>query len=543
MKKISPALLVSGGCATLFAGAALSSMNSCAPAKEEKVQERPNILFILSDDHSREAISAYGGILSELAPTPNIDAIAENGTIMENMICTNSISGPSRACLITGKYGTTNGFYQNEGGIVYNSDQATSQSILHDNGYTTALFGKWHLFSMPVGFDYYKIHNDASQQGTYWDPVFSENGTQVKEKGYATTLTADAAINWLDNIRDKSKPFCTMLHFKAPHRPWEADSMYLDLYDDVTFPYPESFNDDYSTRELTAGKSMATIEHHISRGDLKMTPPEGLSPKESDKWLWWGGSGSNQFWTPNDSLQGQELKNWKYQEYIKTYLRTVRSVDDQVGRVTQYLKDNGLYENTIIVYMGDQGFYLGEHGWYDKRWIYEESIQMACIVSYPKGMSEGMKKGNRLSDLVANVDIAPTLLDYAGIEIPSDMHGKSFKGLLEGDESVRELWRDAVYYHYFEYPKWHNVQPHYGMRGKRYKLAHFYYNIDIWEFYDLEKDPNELTNQYDNPEYKEIIEQMKPELYRLQEEAGDKMTMDERRELTERYMLKYEDQE
>lgn len=517
-------------------GCAFVALSANATDKQ-KTGDKPNILFILSDDHARTAISAYGGINAALAPTPNIDAIGHNGAIMRNMLCTNSISGPSRACLLTGKYSTTHGFYQNEGGIAFDNTQEQYQKILRANGYTTSLFGKWHLMSDPAGFDYYKIHANASQQGTYWDPVYSTNGKKKKEKGYATRLTANSAIGWLDGIRDKDKPFCMMLHFKAPHRPWEADSCYLHLFDDVTFPYPETFNDDYTTRELTIGKSMATIENHLSRGDLKQTPPAGLSVKERNKWLWWGGSGKNQFWSPNAHLKGQKLKEWKFQTYIKNYLRTVRSVDDQVGRIVKYLKDNGLYENTIIVYMGDQGFFLGEHGLYDKRWMYEESMQMPCLISYPKMI----KPGQNLKELALNVDIAPTLLDLAGVKVPSDMQGTSMKTLLTDEEKAKKGWRKTAYYQYFEYPKWHNVQPHYGVRTDKYKLIHFYYNIDKWEFYDLQSDRNELVNQYANPKYKDIINWMKKEIVKLQKQYGDNLSLKERRSLTDKYMLKYEE--
>ncbi|MGM9868152.1 MAG: sulfatase [Sodaliphilus sp.] len=509
-----------------------------AKAKQKQENEKPNILFILADDHARTAVSAYGGINARLAPTPNIDAIGNNGAIMRNMLCTNSISGPSRACLLTGKYSTTNGFYQNEGGITFDGNQMQYQKVLRDNGYTTALFGKWHLFSMPQGFDYYTIHNNPSQQGTYWNPVFSTNGTQHKEKGYATRLTADFALKWLDEQRDKDKPFCVMLHFKAPHRPWQPDTCYKHLFDDVTFPYPETFNDDYSGRENTIGKSMATIENHMSRADMKQTPPAGLTPKETTAWLNYGGSGSNQFWTPNDTLQGQALKNWKFQTYIKDYLRVIRSVDDEVGRVVQYLKDNGLYENTVIIYMGDQGFFLGEHGLYDKRWMYEESLQMPCLISYPKAV----KKGQNLSQLTLNVDIAPTILDFAGVEIPADMQGESMKGLLTGDKKVESNWRKEAYYQYFEYPKWHNVQPHYGIRTDRYKLIHFYYDIDEWEFYDLQADPNELNNAISDAKYADVIADLKVRLKNLQKKYNDDLPLDQRRELTTKYMIKYADQ-
>lgn len=520
----------------LLAGAAVCGLSSCA-ALGDKQAEKPNILFILADDHATSAISAYGGINAKLAPTPNIDMIAENGVLMDNMLCTNAISGPSRASLITGKYSTAHGLYQNEGGIIFDNTQQTYQQILQDNGYTTALFGKWHLYSQPKGFDYYMIHGNASQQGTYWDPLYETNGQKERIKGYATTITANSALKWLDSQRDTEKPFCMMLHFKAPHRPWEPDSCYQHLFDDVHFPHPATFDDDYSGREETLGENMATIANHMSRHDMKLTPPAGLSKREQNKWLWYGGSGKGQFWSPDKNMTPAEVKDWKFQRYIKDYLRVVRSVDDQVGRVISYLKEKGLYENTLIVYMGDQGFFLGEHGIYDKRWMYEEAIHMPCLVSYPKKIPAGQK----LQSLGLNIDIAPTILDFAGVTIPEDMQGESMKELLiKGDDEV-PTWRQVAYYQYFEYPKWHNVQPHFGVRNDRYKLIHFYYNIDKWEFYDLKKDIHELHNEYDNPEYKTIIAEMKKQIQESQIQYGDTMSLDNRRKMTDRYMLKYEE--
>ena len=523
----------------LTAVAGLGLIPVSAEAKSEKRpngDQRPNIIFILSDDHSRAAISAYGGINAKLAPTPNIDKIAEDGALFNNTICTNSISGPSRACLITGKYSTTNGFYQNEGGIVFDESQPTTPKILKEGGYTTALFGKWHLYTTPSGFDHFMIHDNPGQQGTYWNPLYNTNGVKAVQKGYSTNLTTDAALNWLEAERDTLKPFCVMLHYKAPHRPWEPDTKYLDLFDDVEFPYPATFDDTYEGREQTLGQNMATIENHISRGDVKMPVPPSFDKKHQSKWLWYGGSGDNQYWTPDPLMSKEEVKKWKFQIYLKNYLRCVKSVDDNVGRVIEYLKENGLYENTIIIYMGDQGFFLGEHGLYDKRWMYEESIQMPCLVSYPKGV----KAGTVIDNLTANIDIAPTLLDYAKIKIPSDMQGATLRPLLEQQKNVDKKWRKSVYYQYFEYPKWHRVQPHYGVRTDRFKLIHFYYNVDLWELYDLENDPNEMVNQINNPQYSSIVTELKDELVKLQKQYNDNLPIEERRELTDRYMLKYE---
>lgn len=510
--------------------------NLNAMGKKHEKNSRPNIIFILSDDHSRNAISAYGGINSKLAPTPNIDRIARGGALFENMLCTNAISGPSRACLITGKYSNVHGFYQNEGGIKFDNTQPTVATILHDHGYTTALFGKWHLMSEPGGFDYFKIHAGENQQGTYWNPLYEENGKKVKEKGYATNLTAGFALKWLQTQRDQSKPFMLMLNFKAPHRPWEPDTIYQHLWDNVDFPYPATFDDDYKTREKTAGQSMATIANHLSRNDLKQIPPPGLTGKARNEWLWYGGSGNNQYWSPSPDLTGQALKNWKFQQYIKNYLRCVRSVDDNVGKVLDYLKATGLDKNTIVIYMGDQGFYIGEHGWYDKRWMYEESLQMACLIRYPKDIKPGIK----IEQLGANIDITPTLLDYAGVKIPNDIQGESLRPLLEQNKKAEENWRKAFYYQYFEYPKWHHVLPHYGIRTDRYKLIHFYYTEDMWEFYDLKTDPNELNNQYNNPVYKNLIEKLKVELFKLQKKYKDNIPLEERKKLTDKYSIQYE---
>ncbi len=505
-------------------------------SKSKETKTRPNILFILSDDHSREAISAYGGRNAELAPTPNIDQIANTGVLFRNMLVTNSISGPSRAALITGKYSTTNGFYQNEGGIIFDNSQMQYQKLLQEAGYTTSLFGKWHLYSTPLGFDHYMIHANGDQQGTYFDPIYETNGEKETHKGYATHITTKAALDWLTEGRDQEKPFCMMLHYKAPHRPWQAEPKYEKLWEHTEFPYPETFDDDYATREKTLGQNMATIDNHIARGDIDMPVPPGIFGKQAQEWLWYGGSGENQKWTPDQTMTDEEVKKWKYQLYLKKYLRTVRSVDDGVGQVLDYLKANDLYENTIIIYMGDQGFYLGEHGLYDKRWMYEESLQMPCLFSYPKAIEAGQE----LDQIALNIDIAPTILDYAGVKIPKEMQGESMQGILEREARAERNWRKSAYYQYFEYPKWHRVQPHYGVRTDRYKLIHYYYNIDSWELFDLEKDPNELVNQVDNPAYQTIVKDLKKELKALQKQYGDDLPLEQRRELSDKYAIKYQ---
>lgn len=493
-------------------------------------EQRPNVIFILSDDHTTQAISAYGSIYEDICPTPNIDKLAAEGMLFTNAFCTNSISGPSRASILTGLYSHVHGFYKNEGGLPFDSTLMTFPRLFHENGYNTAMVGKWHLWSQPVGFDYFRYHTLGAEQGVYWNPVWNENGKLVPEKGYATTLTAKAAINWLENLRDKSKPFCLLYHFKAPHRPWQPDSCYQNIFDGVEMPYPATFNDDYSTREMTAGNTQMTIMSHLNRQDLKFKVPDNLPENELSKWLRHGNNG--EFLTPHDSLQGESLKRWKYQRYIKDYLATAKSVDDEVGNLMKYLKDTGLDKNTIVVYCGDQGFYLGEHGWFDKRFMYEESLRMPFIMRFPKKIKANKKE----SKFITNVDFAPTLLDMCGITIPATMQGKSFKNIAEG--KTNDKIRDAVYYHYYEFPYWHHVEPHYGIRTSRYKLIHFYYSMDVWEMYDLENDSGELCNIYNSLEYADIQSQLHTQLKHLQLEAKDNGTLEEYRELTSKNLRK-----
>ena len=493
---------------------------------------QPNIIYIMSDDHASHAISAYKGIYAEVAPTPNIDRLASEGALFTNTFCTNSICGPSRASILTGKYSHQNGFYKNEGGHPFDGSQVTFPKLLREAGYTTAVVGKWHLWSEPTGFDYYKYHILNGGQGSYWNPSYDDNGEEADEKGYATNFAGDFALDWLENKRDKSKPFCLLFQFKAPHRPWYPDSIYLDLFEGVEMPYPETFNDDYAGRELTAGNTMMTIENHLTRKDLKMNPPPGLSAKELHTWERTGDKGEHV--SPSDTLTGMDLKKWKYQKYIKDYLACVRSVDDNIGRLLAYLDETGLAENTIVVYTADQGFYLGDHGWYDKRFMYEESLRMPFVIRYP----ESIEPGQRVKEMTLNVDFAPTLLEMAGVEIPKEMQGESFVPLINGQGAKR--WRDAIYYHYYEYPKWHQVQPHYGIRTDRYKLIHFYYDIDVWELYDLKEDPNELSNIYEDPAQSDLIASLKEELKRLQVQYGDDISLEEMREETRKGMVKYE---
>lgn len=486
---------------------------------------KPNIVFIFSDDHATQAITAYNDRYKDISPTPNIDKIAHDGAILTNAFSTNAICGPSRAAIITGKYSHVNGYYKNYRGGYFDNEQWSYPKALQQNGYTTVLVGKWHLASEPKGFDYYKYHIDHGEQGVYWNPTYNENGKTIKEKGYATNITTDFALEWLDQS-DKKKPFCLLLQYKAPHREWAPDEKYVNLFEGQELPFPDNFNDEYLGREQTAGDTHMTMDY-LNRRDLKLSPPDNLNDKQKRKWLDYGNK-PGQTATPSDTLKGDELRRWKYQRYIKDYLATIRSVDDNIGRVLQYLKDNNLEDNTIVVYASDQGFFLGEHGWFDKRWMYEESMRMPLIIKYPGKI----KPNTVINDIISNIDIAPTLLDFAGIKSPKDVQGKSFKPMLTGEDN--DDWRQSMYYHYYEYPKWHHVQPHYGIRTERYKLIHFYYDIDLWEFYDLEYDPKEMNNLINSEAHNDIIASLKEELYQLKASYGNTMSYDELRKITDK---------
>lgn len=501
------------------------TITSCAKKEAQQDDTPPNILFIMADDHAVAAISAYKDWLSEIAPTPNIDRIANSGMLMTRTFNTNSICGPSRAAILTGKYGHESRFFKNEKGGDFDGSQQTFPKILQKNGYQTAVIGKWHLGTNPTGFDYSKVMINWGGQGTYFNPVFLENGidTIVERTRHSTAQVAHDAIKWLDEGRDKNKPFMLMYQFKAPHRPWEPAPEFQKLFQE-DLPHPANFNDDYKGRKA-ASRQWMEIENHMNRKDLKVPPKKKLTPRELNTYNAFGNKG--EFWTPHDSLQGAALKNWKYQTYIKDYLRCVAGVDKAVGQMLDYLEANDMLENTVIVYTSDQGFYLGEHGWFDKRFMYEESFRMPFMISYPK-----MIKPNSVNDnLLLNIDFAPTLLDLAGIDTPADMQGTSFKNQLSPNIEVEG--RDAIYYHYYEFPKWHNVEPHYGVRTNRYKLIHFYYSMDEWELFDLDNDKHEMNNLYGKPGYEEITAELKKRIKELQVEFKDDMTLEEMRAMTD----------
>ncbi len=506
----------------------ISLLFSCSGVKNEansKQEQKPNVIYIMADDLTIQAISAYGGIYKDIAPTPNIDRLAKEGMMFTDVLCTNAICGPSRACILTGKYAHVNGYYKNEYGGVFNPNQWTFPQEFKNSGYQTSLFGKWHLGTDPVGFDTFKFHAASAQQGLYWDPTYNVNGKQEKFTGYATNISTDFAINWLENERDSTKPFMMILQYKAPHRPWEPDHKYEKLWEDIEMPYPANFNDDYKGRELTAGDTEMTMEH-FSRKDMKLTPPADLKGKDKVKWNFYGAR-NDEIVIP-EGMSFEEARKWRYQTYIKDYLACVKSVDDNIGRVLHYLDDNNLTENTVVVLTSDQGFYLGEHGFFDKRFIYEESIRMPFIVRYPKKV----KAGTINEDIVANIDFAPTFLELAGIQTKEKLQGKSFKTLLES--KTPSNWNQAVYYHYYEFPYWHHVQPHYGIRTQKYTLAHFYYNIDKWELYDLEKDPMQMNNVINDPKYAKIIVDLKKQLKDLMIKAGNDKSLEEFRVITDK---------
>ncbi len=492
------------------------------PACSEQApkQTRPNILYIMSDDHAYQAISAYGHGLNQ---TPNIDRIAREGALFTRGFVTNSLCAPSRAVLLTGKFNHLNGKIDNRGSFDW--DQMNFPKLLQQNGYQTALIGKIHLSGNPQGFDY---SNVLPGQGNYYNPDFIENGVEKQYQGYVTTLTTQFALDWLDKKRDKSKPFCLMLHEKAPHRNWQPEEKYLNLYEGHDFPVPDNYFDDYVGRGTAAHTQEMEIAKYMSWGpDLKFEndPYTGQPTKlmnnlkrfnEAQLKAWRAAYNPRNEAFMKNKPEGKDLAIWKYQRYMRDYLRCIKSVDDAVGEVLDYLKANGLDENTIVIYTSDQGFYLGEHGWFDKRFMYEESMRTPLLVRYPKEI----KAGTVVSSLVQNLDYAPTILDYAGVPKPSEMQGESFRGLAAGKDVKN--WRKAIYYHYYEYPAEHRVKRHYGIRTERYKLIHFYYDVDEWELYDLEKDPHEMHSVYNDPAYAEVQARLHKQLDGLREKYKDR---------------------
>lgn len=501
-------------CILPLAGIALLS-NSVQAKKPE--QRKPlNIVYIMSDDHSFQTMSCYD---KRFIKTPHLDRLANEGVKFTNSFVCNSLSGPSRAAMLTGKHSHKNGYTDNTSNTIFDGSQKTMQQMLQKGGYQTAIVGKWHLGGTPTCFDYWKI---LPGQGDYYNPDFITPTGRERHEGYVTNVITDMSIDWLRKDRDTTKPFCLIVHHKAIHRTWMADTADLALFEDQTFELPSNFWDDYQGR-VAAGKQEMSIDKDMKLiYDLKMQDDEvsdiyndkskatcgRMNPAQRAAW--------DRHYQPiikefkAAKLTGKELAEWKYQRYMKDYLKTVKSLDDNVGRLVAELEKEGLLDNTLIVYTSDQGFYMGEHGWFDKRFMYEESMRTPLIMRLPKGFD---RRGD-IPQMVQNIDYAPTLLDLAGVSVPADMQGVSVLPLLKGKNPSD--WRKSLYYHFYEYPAEHAVCRHYGVRGERYKLIHFYNNINEWELFDLKTDPMEMNNLYGKPGMEKITKKMRAELECLQ---------------------------
>ncbi|MEA4867470.1 MAG: sulfatase [Rikenellaceae bacterium] len=496
-----------------------------AGQSQEKGGSKPyNIVYIMSDDHSYQTISCYDGSLNR---TPNIDRIANEGLRFTNSFVTNSISGPSRAAMLTGKFSHKNGMTTNA--TRFDSTQVTFPRLLQNAGYQTAIFGKWHLKSEPGGFDKWDV---LVGQGFYFNPVFIVPEGRVTREGYSTDIITDLSLEWLEKERDTTKPFCLIIHHKAPHRNWMPDTKDIDLYEDMTFPIPDNFYDNYEGRPAAAVQEMSIAGDELDYAfDLKLNSEDirtrlklnldfaikRLDHKQRKEWDRVYDSVLTDF--RNSNLTGKELAEWKFQRYMKDYLKCIKSLDDNIGRVLDYLQENGMMENTMIVYTSDQGFYMGEHGWFDKRFMYEESFRTPLVVRMPDNASEYGKRGD-VTEMVQNIDYAPTILDLAGVHVPNEMDGESFLPLLTG-KKVKN-WRKSLFYHYFEYPAEHAVRRHYGVRTERYKLIKFYgHDIDNWELYDLQNDPREMNNIYNHPSYAKVQKELHRELVKLAKQYDD----------------------
>ncbi len=468
---------------------------------------RPNILFIFTDDHAYQSISAYGSQIDgrALDQTPNIDRIAKQGMLFRRCYVPNSICGPVRAVIQTGKYSHENGFLVN--GNRFDGTQQTFPKLLQAAGYETAVVGKWHLgeHMAPQGYDYSEV---LIGQGPYYNPPMLKNGQRTKHIGYTTDIITDLALDWLKNKRTADKPFMLMYQHKAPHRNWQPGPDHLQTFDDIDLPEPPTLFDDYSGRASPASTQDMTIAKTMTESDLKLVPPQNLTPEQLATW--------NAAYEPKNkafrdaNLQGKDLVRWKYQRYVKDYLRCVASVDDNVGRMLDYLDASGLAGNTIVVYSSDQGFYLGEHGWFDKRWMYEESLRTPLLIRWP-GVTD---PGSVNEDIVSPLDFAETFLDVAGLEIPDDMHGRSLVPILEGKTPAD--WRQSFYYHYYEFPGWHDVRRHYGVTDGRFKLIHYYESdVNEWELFDLQSDPHEMQSIHGSLQVADQQQRLEADLQRL----------------------------
>ncbi|WP_421804440.1 sulfatase [Flagellimonas sp.] len=516
MKKKSVYLII--GCCLLLS---CNGNKNKTNVEEQKIQERPNILFIISDDHAYQAISAYGGRLAEVAPTPNIDRIAKEGMLFERCLVTNSICGPSRAAILTGKYSHLNGFVDNTFGSKFDFSQQTFGELLQQAGYKTGVLGKLHLGDKPTkGFDYVDI---LPGQGTYYNPIFINEEGQYELEGYTTEIITEKAIKWMDSVKSDKQPFMLFLGHKSPHRPWQPGPNELGMYENVEIPEPESLFDDYSGNREVAGMNYMSISDAMKMAqDIKITdqPQNGFTEKQQKMW--------DSIYVPinkkykKEKPTGDDLTRFKYQRYMRDYLASVAGVDKGVGHILDYLKEAGLEENTIVIYTSDQGFYLGEHGWFDKRWMYKESLRTPLLVKWPGKVEPGTVN----TDLVSNIDFAETFLDIAQTEIPQDMQGKSLLPILEGN--TPQGWRNAHYYHYYEHPSEHDVRRHYGITTERYKLIHFYYDLDKWEMYDLKKDPSEMHNIYGDPTYADVQSKLHDNLDALRSKYQDNDSLNQK---------------
>ncbi|MEX0361170.1 MAG: sulfatase [Allomuricauda sp.] len=507
---------------------------SCAEKKKEdqtENQTRPNILFIMSDDHAYQAISAYS---DHLIQTPNIDRIGKEGIVFTNACVTNSICAPSRATILTGKHTHINGKVDNL--MPFDTTQVTFPQLFQKAGYQTAMFGKLHFGNNPKGVDDFMI---LPGQGQYINPDFITQNGDTTITGYATDITTDITLNWLDKKRDPKKPFMLIYLHKAPHRPWWPTPEKFKEFYGKEFPIPETLFDDYSNRGSAAKTAEMNLLTHMKYVyDTKVWPETiasmgKVTPEVPDL----VNAFNNQYNRATEEQKAQlkpfldaiskdfeenwpfmsdrEKMIWKYQRYMQDYLACISSVDDNVGRVLDYLDENELSENTLVVYTSDQGFYLGEHGWFDKRFIYDESFKTPLLIRWPNKIKPGITN----EEMVQNLDFAQTFLEAAQIEIPDDMQGESLMPLLTSNE---EKWtRDAVYYHYYEYPAEHQVMRHYGIVTTDYKLAHFYYDVDEWELYDRKKDPQEMNNVYSDPAYAEVVKELKIKLEELRVQYKD----------------------
>jgi arylsulfatase A-like enzyme len=523
-KKARAAAVLTGITRIILIAAVMAGPVRAVSAPAEQLPSdtrRPNILFIFSDDHAAQAIGAYG---STVGRTPNIDRLAAAGMRFQHCLVTNSICGPSRAVVLTGKYSHVNGFKDNNKSR-FDGSQQTFPKLLCKAGYQTAIVGKWHLVTDPTGFDHWEV---LPGQGDYYNPEFLTPAGKAKYTGYVTDIITDKALDWLKNRRDPSKPFMLMCHHKATHRVWCPASRDLRLFDGVTFPEPPTLFDDYANRCSGANQQKMTIaEDMVLTSDLKVTPLPDDQSKEAQGWkryrermndeqlkAWDAYYGPMSEAFRKENLTGRDLVRWKYQRYLKDYLSCAATMDENIGRLLDYLDQAGLAANTVVIYSSDQGFYLGEHGWFDKRWMYEESLQMPFIVRWPGKV----KPGSVDDHLVSNLDFAETFLDVAGVRVPADMQGRSLVPILKSESPAD--WRKSFYYHYYEYPQPHRVPPHYGVRTETLKLI-YYPLTSEWELFDLAKDPHEMRSVYNDPGYADKVAQLKAELKRLREHYKD----------------------